>query len=60
MIPLSELKRIAPDAGLWTALQMMDRGGVNQLPVMTDSRVLGMLNREDVIAFLRTVKELNA
>jgi Zn-dependent protease/CBS domain-containing protein len=60
MIPLSELKRIAPDAGLWTALQMMDRGGVNQLPVMTDSRVLGMLNREDVIAFLRTVQELNA
>jgi Zn-dependent protease len=60
MIPLSELKRIAPDAGLWAAFQMMDRDGVNQLPVMTDSRVIGMLNREDVITFLRTAQELNA
>jgi CBS domain-containing protein len=36
----------------------MDRDGVNQLPVMTNSRVVGMLNREDVITFLRTLQEL--
>jgi len=31
---------------------------VNQLPVMTDNQVVGMLSREDVITFLRTVQEL--
>ncbi len=58
MLPLEELKRINPATELWTALQLMDRDGVNQLPVMTDSRVVGMLSREDVITFLRTVQEL--
>ena len=60
MLPLADLKRIRPDAGLWNALQLMDRDGVNQLPVMTDSKVVGMLSREDVIAFLRTLQELGA
>ena len=58
MLPLGEMKRIDPDTELWTALQMMDRDGVNQLPVMTDGRIDGMLSREDVITFLRTVREL--
>ena len=38
----------------------MDRDGVNQLPVMTDGHVLGMLSREDVITFLRTLQELGS
>jgi Zn-dependent protease/CBS domain-containing protein len=60
MLPLGELKRISPDTELWTALQLMDRNGVNQLPVMTDSKVVGMLSRDDVLSFLRTVQELGA
>ncbi len=60
MLPLAELKRISPDTELWAAFQMMDRNGVNQLPVMTDSHVDGMLSREDIITFLRTVQELGA
>jgi signal-transduction protein with cAMP-binding, CBS, and nucleotidyltransferase domain len=36
----------------------MDRDGVNQLPVMTDGQILGMLSRDDVIGFLRTLQEL--
>jgi Zn-dependent protease len=58
MIPLDKLIRISPDKELWTALQQMDRDGVNQLPVMTGSQVVGMLSREDVITFLRIVREL--
>lgn len=60
MLPLEELKRIRPDTGLWAALQLMDRDGVNQLPVMTDRKVTGMLSREDVITFMGTVRELAA
>ena len=58
MIPLEQLKRISPDGQVWTALQQMDRAGVNQLLVMTDGQVVGILSREDVITFLRTVQEI--
>ena len=58
MLPMEQLKCIAPDTELWAALQKMDRHGVNQLPVTRDNRVIGMLSREDVITFLRTLQEL--
>jgi signal-transduction protein with cAMP-binding, CBS, and nucleotidyltransferase domain len=40
------------------ALELMDRDGVNHLPVMTDRQAVGMLNREDVITSVRTLQEL--
>ncbi len=58
MVPMDRLKRIAPDAELWNAVEQMDRDGVNQLPVMRDGQVVGMLGREDVISFLRTLQEV--
>ena len=60
MLPLGKFKRISPSAELWSALQEMDSDGVNQLPVMTDGQVIGMLSRQDVITFLRTVQELDS
>jgi Zn-dependent protease len=60
MLPWEELKRVDPDAELWAALQEMDRDGVNQMPVTRDHKVIGMLSREDVITFLRTLQELGA
>ena len=35
----------------------MDRNGVNQMPVIRDQHVIGMLSREDAITFLRTLQE---
>jgi len=58
MLPLEQLKRISPDTELWAALEEMDRDGVNQLPVTRDRQVVGMLSRQDVISFLRTLQEL--
>jgi len=60
MLPLEESRRVEPDAALSVALQLMDRDGVNQLPVMSGARVLGMLSREDVISYLRTLQDLQA
>jgi Zn-dependent protease len=60
MLPREQFKSIAPDTELWSALQLMDRDGVNQLPVIADGRVAGMLSREDVIAYLLTIRELRA
>jgi Zn-dependent protease/CBS domain-containing protein len=58
MLPLEQLKRTDPETQLWTALQQMDRDGVNQLPVTRDNHVLGMLSRASVITFLGTLQEL--
>ena len=58
MLPMEQLKHIDPDTELWAALQKMDRDGVNQLPVIRNQHVIGMLSREDVITFLRTIREL--
>jgi Zn-dependent protease/CBS domain-containing protein len=58
MIPIEQAKRVRPNTELWAALEDMDRDGVNQLPVMVDGQIQGMLSREDVITFLRTLQEL--
>ena len=60
MLPLGRSHSVGPRTGLVAALQLMDRDGVNQLPVTADGRVLGMLSREDVISYLRTLQELQA
>jgi Zn-dependent protease len=57
MIPASQMKSIRPDAELRDALGEMDRDGVNQLPVMLDDQMIGILGRDDVISFLRTLNE---
>jgi Zn-dependent protease len=59
MTPLDQLKRIQPDAEMWSAVQEMDRNGVNQLPVMSNGHLEGMLSREDLISYLRTLRELD-
>jgi Zn-dependent protease len=58
MIPIANMKWIRPEAELTDALGEMDRDGVNQLPVMAGDQILGVLGRDDVISFLRTLSEL--
>ena len=60
MLPLEQLRRVGPGTELAAALELMDRDGVNQLPVTAGGRVLGMLSREDVISYLGTLQELQA
>ncbi len=57
MIPTSQWKQIGLDTELWEAIEEMDRDGVNQMPVMTEGHIEGMLTREDVISYLRTLRE---
>jgi Zn-dependent protease/CBS domain-containing protein len=60
MIPMAQTKRVRPDEELWAALQEMDRDGVNQLPVMVDGQIQGMLSREDIVGYLGTLREFGA
>src|SRR5579864_45033 len=44
MLPFEQLKCLDPDAELWSALQSMDRNGVNQMPVVRAQQIVGMLS----------------
>jgi len=55
MIPTGQVKQISPDTEIWEAIEKMDRDGVNQLPVMLDGKIRGILTREDVISYIRSL-----
>jgi predicted transcriptional regulator len=57
MTPTAQAKPVGPDSELWIVLQEMDRSGATQLPVMANGRIVGMLTREDIMRFLRTLRE---
>ncbi len=56
MIPAAQMITVSPDTELYDAIQAMDRDGVNQLPVMANGDIQGILTREDVISYLRRLQ----
>lgn len=58
MIPLKDLDTIGPSEGLIEAIKKMDSDGVDQLPVMADGHVIGVLSRESIIGYLRNLQDL--
>ena len=58
MTPMSQVKWVGPETPIKSALVEMDQDGVNQLPVMANDQIMGMLTREGVISFLRIRREL--
>jgi Zn-dependent protease len=60
MIQAGDMQWVRPDSELWDALERMDQNGVNQLPVIQDNQIAGLLTRENVISFLRTLQEFKS
>jgi Zn-dependent protease/CBS domain-containing protein len=58
MTTITNMKWIKPELGLEQALDEMGKDGVNQLPVMSNGHIEGMLSREDIINYLRTLNKL--
>jgi Zn-dependent protease len=58
MRPLQGLQAVRPDALLGSALEVMARENVNQLPVMSNSHLEGVLSRAEVVNYLQTRAEL--
>lgn len=58
MTPVAKLKWVAPDEPAINLFERMDEHDVNQLPVVENGRVVGMVARDNVIRFLRTKAEL--
>jgi Zn-dependent protease/CBS domain-containing protein len=58
MIPVEKLSSIDPNAELWTAMEKMGRDGINQMPVMLGSNLIGMLSRGDIVKYLQTLHQV--
>ncbi len=52
------LKTIAPETDLSQALELLVDGELNQLPVVRDGQLVGLLSRADVLRFLQLRAEL--
>ena len=58
MRPAENIHSLAPDMPAMEALEIMGREDVNQLPVITDGRVQGVVTRAHVVQVLRSRAEL--
>ena len=57
MLKLEDLRTIEPGTDLFEGMRVMDEGGVNQLPVVSDGRLVGVLTRERLLGVLRNQME---
>ena len=59
MRPLEQLRTVGPEAPVVEALEVMGRENVNQLPVVSDGRLQGIISRGHVLQLLQMRAELN-
>lgn len=59
MKPFSQMKWVGPDTELAQVLEIMDRHDVNQVPVVQDGYLEGLVRREDLIRFIKTRAEFD-
>ncbi len=60
MLPVSRVHFVSPDLPAMEALQMMSREDVNQLPVMADGQVVGIVSRGNILQQLQVRSMLKA
>lgn len=59
MRPLDQLRIVAPDAPVSKALEMMGTEDLNQLPVVKNDNVEGIISRSHIVQLLQTRAELH-
>jgi Zn-dependent protease len=58
MVPLDNVLSISPDEDAWSLLRLMDENDVNQVPVMDNDQLVGMVTRDRLLHYIRTRSEL--
>jgi len=56
---LERLKRVSPDDDLANVLQLMTSEDVNQLPVMDNGNIIGMVGRDTLLSFINLRGDLD-
>jgi Zn-dependent protease len=59
LTPTRDLVTVAPDDDLRSALRLLAEHGYNQLPVLDNGRLVGMLNRNHVLQYLHLRQQLS-
>ena len=52
MVPLASLPSVGPAEGIYDALERMEADGLTRLAVVSDGRLLGFLNKAEVLRFM--------
>jgi Zn-dependent protease/predicted transcriptional regulator len=60
MRPLEDLHTVPPETPLKNVLEIMGREDLNQVPVMANGHLAGVLSRSHVVEYLRTRADLKA
>lgn len=60
MRPFESMRWVEPGAELVRVLEVMDRDDVNQVPVVSEGKLEGLVRREDVLRFISTRNEFNS
>jgi Zn-dependent protease len=58
MVPVDQLKVASPEQDALSVMEQMDENDLNQVPVVSENRVIGLITRESLLRFLRTRTEL--
>ena len=58
MTPADKLRVAYPDQEALSILSQMEAGDINQMPVVSGGRVIGLITRDNLIRFLRVRSEL--
>lgn len=58
MRPLGDLQTVTPEEKLMSALEAMNRNDLNQLPVISEGHLEGVLSRTEVLSYVQTHAEL--
>jgi Zn-dependent protease/predicted transcriptional regulator len=59
MTTLDKVKSVGPNEELLTVLRIMNENDINQVPVMEDHNLIGMIGRDNILSFLDIHKDLS-
>jgi len=60
MTKAGELKTVSPEDGLNTVIHLMESGELNQLPVMSGQKLVGLISRSELIRYIKFQQEIDA
>ena len=58
MTPAERLKVVPPDAEVLSVVEQMEEYGINQMPVVSEGRIIGLVTRDDIMRLLYTRSRL--
>jgi predicted transcriptional regulator len=58
MTPLETLKSVRPDDDLSSVLRILIENDINQVPVVQDHSVVGVIGRDNILSFAEVRRQL--